>query len=159
MAHPPVFSDRLADLLGIGWGVIATWWFGLFLGVPAACFARLGRAPTLDAGELIRPLAVVLGTVALFAATAGVIWYVLACKGVVVLRGGLAYSIPAEKHAAFLADAAAHLASYGCGFLGGVVLWAWIWRQRLLKRHRDPHSGYPQCATNGAAVQLPPQRS
>ena len=50
----------------------------------------------------------------------------------------MASDIPTAKHAAFLADAAAHLASYGVGFIGGFVVWGWAlfrrWRMALQER-------------------------
>ena len=42
VGHPPVFSTDDPTLLGIGWGIIATWWVGLLLGVPLAVVARAG---------------------------------------------------------------------------------------------------------------------
>ena len=35
--HPPVFPTQSPTLLGIGWGIIATWWMGAFL---AKSFAK-----------------------------------------------------------------------------------------------------------------------
>jgi len=28
--HPPVFHTQSPTLLGIGWGILATWWVGVF---------------------------------------------------------------------------------------------------------------------------------
>jgi hypothetical protein len=36
IGHPPVFGTDDPTLLGLGWGVIATWWVGLILGFPLA---------------------------------------------------------------------------------------------------------------------------
>ena len=43
IGHPPVFSAVSPTMLGIGWGIIATWWVGLLLGIPLAVAARAGR--------------------------------------------------------------------------------------------------------------------
>jgi hypothetical protein len=56
--------------------------------------------------------------------------YALARNGAIVLVGPLASRVPVEKHVALIADGAAHLASYGAGFVGGVVLCALTWRRR-----------------------------
>lgn len=32
--HPPIFDTQSPMLLGIGWGIIATWWVGAFFAVP-----------------------------------------------------------------------------------------------------------------------------
>lgn len=43
IGHPPVFATESPNLLGIGWGIIATWWVGALLGVPLAFAATRGR--------------------------------------------------------------------------------------------------------------------
>jgi hypothetical protein len=40
IGHPPVFHTDDPTLLGIGWGIIATWWVGAMLGAPLAIVAR-----------------------------------------------------------------------------------------------------------------------
>ncbi|MEX0794660.1 MAG: hypothetical protein WD045_16100 [Pirellulaceae bacterium] len=42
IGHPPVFNTEAPTLLGLGWGIIATWWVGLILGVGLAMVARIG---------------------------------------------------------------------------------------------------------------------
>jgi hypothetical protein len=37
--HPPVFRTENPTLLGLGWGVIATWWLGAIMGVLLATAA------------------------------------------------------------------------------------------------------------------------
>jgi hypothetical protein len=54
IGHPPVFATDSPTLLGLGWGIIATWWVGLFLGVPLAIAARAGRRPKRDVSSLMR---------------------------------------------------------------------------------------------------------
>ena len=44
--HPPVFATQSPTLLACGWGVIATWWVGLFLGLFLAVAARIGPRPS-----------------------------------------------------------------------------------------------------------------
>lgn len=39
IGHPPVFNTDSPTLLGFGWGVIATWWVGLILGLPLSLAA------------------------------------------------------------------------------------------------------------------------
>ena len=130
IGHPPVFPTRSPTLLAIGWGIIATWWCGLLLGVPLALIARLGPRPKLQAGDFLRPIAIQLGCMGTVAAVAGVTGYFVARAGLVGLLDPLASEIPESVHVAFLADLWAHLASYATGFLGGVVVWVWAWRER-----------------------------
>src|SRR3954449_4153763 len=73
IGHPPVFDTESPTLLGLGWGVIATWWVGLILGIPLAIAARAGRRPQRSAAELIRPILVLLACMAVTALLAGVV--------------------------------------------------------------------------------------
>ncbi len=130
IGHPPVFATRSPFLLALGWGVIATWWVGLPLGIGLAVAARLGRARKLSLAELRRPILLLMagcGALALFAGIAGA---VSAAMGWVWLIGWLAEAVTQEKHVAFLADLWAHSASYAGGMLGGLALIVWVWRQR-----------------------------
>ena len=122
IGHPPVFHTESPTLLGLGWGVIATWWVGALLGIPVAIAARVGSRPKRSAASLIRPTCALLAVMAIIAAVAGVVGYVLAKNGVVVLLEPLVSMVPPEKHVAFLADLWAHSASYLVGFIGGIVL-------------------------------------
>src|SRR3979411_1520576 len=63
--HPPVFPTDDPTLLALGWGVIATWWLGAFLGVVLAISARTGRRRKVAARELVRPVLRVLAVMAL----------------------------------------------------------------------------------------------
>ncbi|MCY3023673.1 MAG: hypothetical protein NTW87_32230 [Planctomycetota bacterium] len=130
VGHPPVFQTVSPTLLALGWGVIATWWVGLILGVPMACVARLGSRPKMAARDLLKPIGVLLGCMAGLALVAGVAGYFAANAGTVWLVGPICSRLPAEKHVAFIADLWSHLAAYGSGFVGGIVLCVWIWRTR-----------------------------
>jgi len=137
VGHPPMFDTESPTLLAFGWGFIATWWVGVILGIPAAWLARVGAKPKLCAAQLLRPLAFLLAIMATGAATVGSIAYMLARNGTLFLTDPLAQRLPTTKHAAFLADCGAHLASYGIGLFGGVVLCCWIWRERRLADWRE----------------------
>jgi hypothetical protein len=129
--HPPVFRTASPTLLGLGWGVIATWWVGLPLGVLLAIAARAGtRHRKLSAGDLMRPVAYLLLGVGAAALLAGVSGWWLAVRGVVVLPEWLAASIPSASQARFMGDWWAHNASYACATIGGVGLSVLTWRRR-----------------------------
>ena len=135
IGHPPVFGTDDPTLLGLGWGVIATWWVGLILGVPLAIAAQAGSRPKRTAESLVVPLVWLLGVMAVCAVIAGLIGWTLARAGVVFLVGRLQEAVPPERHVAFLVDLWAHSASYAVGFVGGVVLIVLVWRSR---RWADP---------------------
>lgn len=130
IGHPPVFDTEDPTLLGLGWGVIATWWVGLILGCALAAAARAGRWPRLDASELLRPLLFLLTIMGLLAAAAGVAGYLAATAGSVRLVGSLAARVPPDRHVAFLTNLWAHTASYGGGTMGGLALCLWTIRVR-----------------------------
>jgi hypothetical protein len=130
IGHPPIFGTRDPTLLGIGWGILATWWVGLLIGVPLATAARIGSRPKRSAFSLIRPMAVLFTCTAVLATLAGVAGYVAASNRWVRLVGDLAGDVPRERHVPFLVDLWAHSASYIGGFVGGIILMAWVWRSR-----------------------------
>lgn len=135
IGHPPIFGPEMNDptLLALGWGVVATWWVGLLLGVPLAATARLGRRPKHTVRTLLRPLLVLLVVMALCATIAGFAGWIAASNGWVILIGRLARDVPKERHVAFLADMWAHIASYAIGFIGGLMLIVrtWLTRNKL----------------------------
>jgi hypothetical protein len=126
IGHPPIFGTDDPTLLGIGWGIIATWWVGLLLGVPLAFVARAGAQPKRSIASLIRPLAVM----AVCALAAGIVGWFLASSGAVFLVGPLALDVPPDRHVPFLADLWAHSASYLVGLVGGIIVMVRVWRSR-----------------------------
>lgn len=122
IGHPPVFPTESPVLLALGWGVIATWWVGLLLGIPLALCSRLGEPPRRRARELFRPIAYLLAAMAVCSLISGIVGYVLASKGVLGLQGFLATRVPAAQHIWFITDLWAHLAAYGAGLMGGIAL-------------------------------------
>ncbi len=130
IGHPPVFGTDDPTLLGIGWGIIATWWVGFLLGVPLAIAARAGSRPPRSLQSLIRPISKLLVVMAVCAMTAGVTGWSLASRDLISLIGPIAEAVPADRHVPFLADLWAHNASYFTGFVGGIVVIANVWRSR-----------------------------
>jgi hypothetical protein len=133
IGHPPIFGTDDPTLLGLGWGMLATWWVGVILGLPLAAAARLGKRPQQSAASLIRPLAVLMIVSALCAALAGYIGALLARAGWILLLEPLASEVPRAKHVGFLADLWAHGASYISGFIGAGVMILHVWRRRRSK--------------------------
>lgn len=130
VGHPPVFGTDDPTLLALGWGIFATWWVGLLLGVPLAIAARAGNRPLRSVGSLVRPVAALLAVMGVCAALAGVLGWLLARNGVAFLVGPISQELPADRHVPFLADLWAHSASYAVGFIGGVIVIANVWRSR-----------------------------
>jgi hypothetical protein len=130
IGHPPVFPTTSPTLLALGWGVLATWWVSLPLGVVLALCARLGSRPRVSAQELRRPILVLLGAMAVCAVLSGALGAMLAQHSLVTLTPDLAERVPVDRHTAFLADLWAHSASYVAGMVGGLVLVVRTYRTR-----------------------------
>src|ERR1700745_506636 len=79
--HPPLFHTQSPTLLGIGWGIVATWWVGAFFAVPMILAARAGRRPVLPALELLPSIAILLAFMAAIAMLSGITGYALARSG------------------------------------------------------------------------------
>lgn len=142
IGHPPVFATESPTLLGIGWGIIATWWVGALLGAPLAFAAIRGPRPPRSAGSLVRPIGVLLAFMGTAALVAGVIGFAAASAGWVFLLEPLASRVPADRHAAFIADLWAHSASYLVGFVGGIILINRVWRSRKATPHNPDRQGH-----------------
>jgi hypothetical protein len=130
IGHAPIFGTDDPTILGIGWGILATWWVGMILGVPLAVAARVGRRPKRSAASLIRPLILLMGISAVCALLAGIVGSILARSGMVVMIEPLASDVPSDEHVAFLTDLWAHNASYLSGFVGGGILIVTVWLGR-----------------------------
>jgi hypothetical protein len=111
IGHPPIFATEDPTLLGVGWGILATWWVGLFLGVLLAIVARAGKLPKRSAVSVVGPVAALMLISACGAVFAGLLGWMLATRGIVQLVEPLASGVPSDKHVAFLIDAFAHTAS------------------------------------------------
>lgn len=154
IGHPRLIASTSPTVLGLFWGVVATWWVGLPLGIGLAVASRAGSRPKLKARDLIRPILKLLGAMYVVAILAGLIGFLTANGGVFHLVGPLAARIPADRHVAFLTDGWAHSASYLAGVVGGIVLCTAAWRRRgspAILIHDEPGSpGTGQAARGGA---------
>ena len=123
VGHPPIFSTSSPTLLALGWGIIATWWVGLLLGIPLAAVARLGRAhPPISVRELVPAIGLLLVVMSCCALVAGFLGYSAGQRGDVSPPPWLGAHLPLEFRARFVATSWAHLASYMSGIVGGVIL-------------------------------------
>jgi hypothetical protein len=132
IGHPQLIRSTSPTLLALVWGVVATWWVGLPLGVILAMAARRGNRPKLTAAQ-VRPFVLrLLIVVGLLASMSGLVAYVLATHGDVTLPRDWSDLLPPTAQVPFLVDAWTHLASYVFGILGGAVIAMLIYRRRGL---------------------------
>lgn len=130
IAHPPVFPTESPFWLAIGWGIIATWWVGLPLGIALALAARIGSPPKLALSNVRRRIVGLMVVSGISAVIAGCIGVGLRVAGIDTVSGW-GRTIPADRLTLFAFDAWAHSASYLCGALGGLVVIILTIRQRL----------------------------
>jgi hypothetical protein len=128
--HPPVFPTQSPTLLAFGWGVIATWWVGLFLGLLLTVAARAGSRPKFTAAMLVRPVGRLLIVMACSAFIAGVSGFFLATHGLAREPEWMAPALTSSTYPRFMADWFAHNASYASGILGGIILCVLQYRKR-----------------------------
>jgi len=128
--HPPVFPTQSPTLLGLGWGIIATWWVGAALGLLLAFAARGGSRPKLPAVALFVPIGKLLLTMASCAAISGLAGFLVARRHLIAPPEWVLYSLAPSARARFMAVWWAHSASYAVGFLGGVALCIVQYRRR-----------------------------
>jgi hypothetical protein len=131
--HPPIFPTQSPTLLAFGWGVIATWWMGAFLGVLLAVAARAGSRTKVAGSELVLPIAKLLAVMGVLASVAGLVGYILSSRGTIAPPEWIASVLPQARYSRFMADWWAHNASYFVGFFGGIALCIVTFRRRQLK--------------------------
>lgn len=123
VTHPPLIDSDSPTLVGLAWGVVATWWFGLLLGVPLALACRLGREPRLGVGWVLPRIGVMLAIVALCSTAAGLYGHSLGADAINnFLDAGTVLRIDPSRHAGWVANAFAHSATYTGAGIGGVIL-------------------------------------
>lgn len=130
IGHPRLIESESPTALGVFWGVVATWWAGVILGVLIAVAARAGRRPKWPAARVVKPTLILSIVMAACAVATAIAARELAMRGIVQLLPPLDSRVPAEKHLAFITAGGAHVASYAVGFIGGAALAVWIWRAR-----------------------------
>jgi hypothetical protein len=128
-------------MYAIVWGVVATWWVGLPLGIILAYIARVGKYNKLKFKVLVRPLIIFLGITFGIAMLAGLIGYLLSVNGHIFVSQRLREKIEVLRYHRFAFDAFAHSASYLIAFLGGLTLIALVLKRRLDGRWGNDERG------------------
>lgn len=133
IGHARLIDSDSPTVLGLFWGVVATWWVGLPLGVVLSLAARAGSRPKLDARDLVVPIAKLMLVMYACALIAGVTGYYMARAGKLHYPPAIITHFPPAVETRFLADACAHLSSYTVGLIGGLVLAVLTFRRRAQK--------------------------
>ena len=128
--HPIIFPTDSPIILALTWGIIATWWVGLLLGILLAAVCRLGRRPKLTVGNIVRPALILFVCLYVVSMLLGVIGYIAWHSG--FFTWILLDDIAPERHARFVFNAVAHESAYFFGAIGGIVLMFHLWKKRRM---------------------------
>ena len=132
IGHPKIIKSESPFQLALSWGVIATWWVGLILGILISFTARFGKHPKADLENVFRLMLQLVLAMGIIAIIAGLIGYITARFNLIFLNDRVAAQIEKERHHLFLIAGWSHSASYLTGFIGGIVVCIKIWKKRKL---------------------------
>jgi len=130
IAHPRIVESENPVALALVWGVVATWWMGLLLGIPLAMACRAGKRPKQSALDVAPMVGKLLVATACCATVAGLAAYGLSTLGVLTVPTFYLKLIPTEALPRFAAVFWAHNASYAASVLGGLIVIVRVWRAR-----------------------------
>ena len=136
--HPIIVPTDNPFLLALVWGVIATWWVGLFLGIALAFVCRFGSKPKLTVKNVVRPVLALLAILYVASMSLGVIGYIAGRMetGLLLLLYTIPYKdITPELEAPILFNILAHESAYLLGVVGGLVLMFRLWKKRKNLAH------------------------
>ena len=130
LGYPKIIESESRILLALLWGVIATWWVGLILGIFISVASRIGNYPKFGLKDVIQPILKLILIMSCTATIAGIISYLLAKEHVFYLVDSLANQIENDRHHLFLTAGWSHTSSYIVGFIGGIIIILKIWGKR-----------------------------
>ncbi len=130
VAHPQVIDSESPVLLALVWGVLATWWMGLSLGLMLAIAARFGSRPPADLATVRRAIVGVMVVSFATALVCGIAGALLFGNGLIDIPPFWAEIIAPDRHLRFMTVAAAHQGSYLAASLAGLLMIVRTWRRR-----------------------------
>ncbi|WP_139230367.1 hypothetical protein [Lishizhenia tianjinensis] len=130
IGHPKIIESKSPVLLALLWGVIATWWVALPMGILVAGFSQFGKKPNLEFRDVMRLILKLLLIMFGIALIAGIVGYVLTYLKIIHLVPRLSELMDSSKHSKFLAAGWAHTSSYLSGIIGTIFLCIIVTRKR-----------------------------
>lgn len=130
VGHPKVIESESPFALALVWGIIATWWPALPMGILIAVVSQAGKLSKLSLKDVSKTVFRLLGIMALLAFAAGITGYFLAEGGTIWLVPELAEQVDAHAHSRFLAAGWSHGASYLSGIIGTLIVCILLHRKR-----------------------------
>lgn len=135
--HPRILpEDFPLTGLALAWGVLATWWVGLILGIILGMACCAGKRPKLSARDMLRPIGVLLLIMAAGAALSGWTGYELMSYHLIEPSTYIVETVQPGHITGVIIDGFTHMASYALGFAGGIVISfrALIQRGKLVRK-------------------------
>lgn len=131
IGHPILIDTQSPTILGLLWGVVATWWAGAILGALLGLAATLGPWPVRSAGSLRRPIFGLLCFMAAGALLRGFWGHHLGAGGDFELSSTMIDRIYPADPAVYQGVWFAHRASYAFAGAGGLLLSLWVFIRRI----------------------------
>ena len=152
--HPMIIPTTHPLLLALIWGIVATWWVGLFLGIPLAIVCRVGSKPKLSARDIVKPVLFMLAVLYVAAMLLGGIGYIMGQMELWLIPPYFHTVIAPERLAQFQFNGFAHEAAYWLGTIGGIVLMISCWRKRRAASSKRCVLRWVELFNKGDAVAL-----
>lgn len=134
IGHPKIIESESPVKLALAWGIIATWWVALPMGILIAGFNCLGSYPPLEYKQVVRLILRLILMMVGLALLAGITGFILSEMNVIYLVSHLAEQTDKSNHSKFLATGWAHISSYLTGVTGTLFICLIIHqRRRALK--------------------------
>jgi hypothetical protein len=130
IGHPIIIENNSPIIIALVWGIIATWWAGLIIGILIATTASAGNQPKLGLKDVLKPMLSLILAMSIFAALSGLLGFILADNGLIFLNKTLSQNIPESKHNQFLIAGWSHGTSYLTGFIGTLIICFKMWHKR-----------------------------
>jgi len=134
--HPNPLGIHNLTILALYWGVVATWWVGLILGILLSWIAVWGDKP-LPYFAYIRKL---LFATTLMSALSAILAGIIAASSNFIapnwIMGEIA-RLPLETKRAFSMDLAIHTVAYDSAALLGILITVLLWRKRFKPKTRE----------------------
>ncbi len=130
VAHPPLFHTTSPTILGVCWGIAATFGVGAILRAVLAVVSQSKGSPPIRIGRIAKLILCLLAVMGISAAAAGFLGLQLSQRSLVSVPASMAHLIPAGQHHRFMAVWFAHGASYVVGVVGGAIIILRLWLER-----------------------------
>jgi hypothetical protein len=130
IAHPPLFPTSSPTVLGICWGIAATFGVGALLGIILALVSQSEGLPPLPISQVFKSILGLLSVTAISASLAGVLGFELSQRSIICLPATFSEIVPFNQHHRFMAVWFVHGASYLVGVTGGSFVILRIWWER-----------------------------